>query len=39
LTPDILIYIAAKCRVALYEYEALYGKEMVDENGVPVRFP
>lgn len=39
LTPDILIYIAAKCRVALYEYEVLYGKEMVDENGVPVRFP
>lgn len=39
LHPEVLLFIVAKCRNYLRQYILTHNAEMVDENGVPVRFP
>lgn len=39
LLPEVLLFIATKCRNALSEYLIANDSEMLDENQVPVRFP
>ena len=39
LLPEVLLFITGKCRNVLTEYLQINGREMLDENQVPVRFP